>query len=122
MPMSILIRWVVNAAAIMATAWLLPQVEVADWKAGLIAGLLLGFLNTFVRPIFKLVALPLTVVTLGLFTLVINGVVLEILDWLMDGLTIKNFLWSIVAAIIISIITSLVNIVLGASDGKKKRR
>lgn len=120
--MSILIRWVVNVAAIMATAWLLPQVEVADWKAGLIAGLLLGFLNTFVRPIFKLVALPLTVVTLGLFTLVINGVVLEILDWLMDGLTIKNFLWSIVAAIIISIITSLVNIVLGTSDGKKKRR
>jgi putative membrane protein len=120
--MSLLIRWAVNAAAIMATAWLLPQVDVADWKAALIAGLLLGFLNTFVRPVFKLLALPLTVITLGLFTLVINGVVLQILDWLMNGLTIDGFLWSIIAAIIISIITTIVNIILGTDDRKKGRR
>lgn len=118
--MRLLIRWGVNTLAIMLTSYLLaPRVEVTGWKAALIAGLLLGFLNTFVRPVFKLLTLPLTILSLGLFILVVNGFVLEILDWLMTGLTIKSFLWSIVAALLISIITTVINIALGAGDRKK---
>ncbi len=120
--MRLLIRWGANTIAIMLTSYLLPQVTVEDWKAALIAGLLLGFLNTFVRPVFRLLALPLTIVSLGLFILVVNGFVLEILDWLMSSLTITSFLWSIVAALLISIITTVINIALGANDGKKDRK
>lgn len=120
--MRLLIRWGANTVAIMLTSYLLPQVHVDDWKAALIAGLLLGFLNTFVRPVFRLLALPLTILSLGLFILVVNGFVLEILDWLMGSLEITSFLWSIVAALLISIITTVINIAFGANDKEKDRR
>lgn len=120
--MRLLIRWGANTVAIMLTSYLLPQVQVEGWKAALIAGLLLGFLNTFVRPVFRLLALPLTILSLGLFILVVNGFVLEILDWLMGSLEIKSFFWSIVAALLISIITTVINIALGADDRKKERK
>ena len=119
--MKLLIRWGVNTAAIMITAWLLPQVTVTDWKAAIVAGLLLGFLNTFVRPVFQLLALPLTILTLGFFILVVNGFVLWILDWLMSGLTIDGFLWSVIAALVISLVTTVINIALGTGNGKRGR-
>ncbi|MBU2603599.1 MAG: phage holin family protein [Actinobacteria bacterium] len=121
--MSLLIRLAVNTLAIMATAYVLPKVTVTDWKAAVIAAILLGLLNTLVRPVFRFFALPITILTLGLFTLVINGFVLKILDWLMDGLTIEGvILWHIVAALLISIITTVVNIILGQDDKKKEKR
>lgn len=121
--MKLLIRLAVNTAAIMATAYILPKVTVEDWKAAVIAAILLGLLNTLVRPVFRFFALPITILTLGLFTLVINGFVLKILDWLMDGITIQGTIfWHIVAALLISIITTVVNIILGTDDKKKEKR
>ncbi|GAB4253225.1 MAG: phage holin family protein [Thermoleophilia bacterium] len=120
--MRALLRWAVNTIAIVITAYLLPAVEVTSWKAALIAGLLLGILNTFVRPVFRLLALPITILTLGLFILVVNGFILEILDWLMDGFNISGFLWAIVAALLIGVVTSVINIVLGTSDKQERRR
>ena len=117
--MRLLIRWAVNTVAIVVAAYLLPQVTLTGWKAALVAGLLLGFLNTFVRPVFRLLALPLSILTLGLFILVVNGFVLWILDWLMTGLEIKSFLWAIVAALIVSIVTTIVNVALGSKAGKR---
>src|SRR5665811_383778 len=112
--MRLLIRWIVNTVAIVVAAYLLPQVTLDGWKAALVAGLLLGFLNTFVRPVFRLLALPLSILTLGLFILVVNGFVLWILDWLMEGLKIDGFIWDIAAALIISVVTTIVNVVTGA--------
>lgn len=111
--MKLLLRWLINSAAIVLAAYLLPKVDVTSWQAALIAGVLLGLLNTFVRPVFRLLALPINVLTMGLFTLVINAAVLMILDWLMEGLMISGFLWAVVGAIIISVFTSLVNIIVG---------
>ncbi|HZK49035.1 MAG TPA: phage holin family protein [Thermoleophilia bacterium] len=120
--MRLLIRWGINTIAIMAAAYLLPQVHLTGWKAALVAGVLLGFLNTFVRPVFRLLALPLTILSLGLFVLVVNGFVLWILDWLMEGLKIDGFIWDIAAALIISVVTTIVNVVTGAGKAGKKRR
>jgi len=119
--MRLLIRWGVNTLAIILAAYLLPQVQLDGWKAALVAGLLLGFLNTFVRPVFRLLALPLSILTLGLFILVVNGFVLWILDWLMNGLEIKSFFWAIVAALIVSIVTTIINVILGRGKDRKKR-
>lgn len=120
--MRLLIRWGINTLAIVAAAYLLPQVRLDGWKAALVAGLLLGFLNTFVRPVFRLLALPLSIITLGLFILVVNGFVLWILDWLMDGLEIQGFLWAIVAAVVVSIVTTFINVVLGTRKDRKRRQ
>lgn len=120
--MRLLIRWGINTVAIVAAAYLLPQVQIDGWKAALVAGLLLGFLNTFVRPVFRLLALPLSIVTLGLFILVVNGFVIYILDWLMSDLEIQGFVWAIVAAVIVSIVTTIINVALGTGKGRKKRQ
>lgn len=111
--MKLLARWLVNSVALVVAAYLLPKIDIASWQAAVIAGALLGLLNTFVRPVLRLVSLPINLLTMGLFTLVINGAILMILDWLMEGLTISGFLWAIVGALVVSILTSIVNIVIG---------
>jgi putative membrane protein len=119
----LLLRWVVNTAAILLAAYLLPRVTVASLSWAVVAALALGVLNTFVRPVFRLLALPLTIITLGLFILVVNGVILEILDWVMGTrFEIEGFLWSIVTALIISIVTTVVNVAVGKEDKRGRRR
>jgi len=86
-----------------------------------VAGVLLSILNTFVRPIFRLLTLPINVATLGLFILVTNALVLAILDWLMAGLKIDGFLWTVVATVIIAVITTVINILVGGDERSSKR-
>jgi len=118
----LIFRWAANTLAILAAAYLLPEITVTSVKSALIAALLLGVLNTFVRPIFRIFALPVTLLTLGLFVLVVNGFVLKILDWLMgDYFVIHGFFWAIAGAVIISIVTTMINVLLG-SDKKGSRR
>lgn len=120
--MRLLIRWAINTIAIVTATYVLPAVTLSSWKSALIAGLLLGILNTLVRPIFRLLTLPINIATLGLFMLITNGLILKILDWLMDGLEIKGFFWAIVAAAIIAVITTVVNILVGNDDKRSKKR
>jgi putative membrane protein len=123
--MRLLLRWVINTAAILATAFLLRpafDTKVTIWGA-VAAGLLLGLLNTFVRPVFRLLSLPINILTLGLFTLVINGAIVQILSWLMgDAFHVKNFGWAILVALLISVITSVINIIVGGDDKRGDRR
>ena len=69
-----------------------------------------------------MLTLPINVATLGLFVLVTNGLILMILDWLMAGLKIDGFVWAIVAAVIIAVITSVVNILVGDDDKSAAKR
>ena len=120
--MRLLIRWAINTVAIVVAVYVLPALSVESWKSALVAGVLLGILNTFVRPIFRLLTLPINVATLGLFVVVTNGLILVILDWLMSGLKIDGFLWAIVAAVIISVITTVANILVGDDDKRPAKR
>jgi putative membrane protein len=121
--MKLLLRWLANTVAIMAAAYLLPAVTVESLAWGVATAALLGILNTFVRPIFRLLALPLTVLTLGLFILVINGLILQILDWLMGGrFEIDGFLWAIVTALIVSVLTTIINVIIGPEDKPSRAR
>jgi putative membrane protein len=121
--MKLVLRWLVNTVAILVAAYLLPAVTVVDLTWALVAAAVLGILNTFVRPVFRLLALPLTILTLGLFILVVNGFILEILDWLMGTrLEIDGFLWSVVAALIIAVVTTLINVLLGSDEKRSRSR
>jgi putative membrane protein len=123
--MRLLLRWAINTVAILATAYLLkPAFEprVSLWAA-VGAGLLLGLLNTFVRPLFRWLSLPINILTLGLFTLVINGAIVQILSWLMgDAFHVNSFGWAVLVALVISIITSIINIVVGGDSRREGRR
>lgn len=119
--MRLLLRWAINTLAVLATAYLLrPAFEprVTLWAA-VCAGLLLGLLNTFVRPLFKWLSLPINILTLGFFTLVLNAVIVQILSWLIgDAFHVNNFGWAILVGLVLSIVTSIINIIVGA-DGQR---
>lgn len=120
--MRLLIRWAINTMAIVGATYILPKVTLTSWKSALVVGVLLSILNTFVRPIFSVLTLPINVATLGLVVLVTNGLVLMILDWVMAGLKVDGFLWTVVAAIFIAVIATVINILVGEDEKPSSMR
>jgi putative membrane protein len=107
---SLLIRWLVLAVAIAIAAALVDGIHIDGGAGGLLAvAALFGLVNAFVRPIVRLLALPVRVMTLGLVSFVINGLMLLITDWLLDVLDVGGLWSAIVAAIVISIVSTLLN-------------
>lgn len=118
------IRWGILAAAIAVTAWLLPGVHIAgtgaQWLINLIivAGVL-GLVNAIIRPIVMLFTCPLVILTLGLFSLVVNALMLSLVDWLLPSmLTVDGFWTTFFASLLIAIVAGLLNIFVGDKDSR----
>ena len=109
---SLLITWLVSGLAVMATAHLLPGVTVDGFGAALWAAVAIGFANALVRPVMIVLTLPVTILTLGLFLLVINGLMLELADYLIDGFKVDGLLWGIVGSVVFSIVSSILGAVM----------
>lgn len=108
--MSILINLLINGLAVFITSYILSAgVKVDGFISALIVAVVLGLVNTFIKPIISVLALPLTVVTLGLFSIVINALMILLVDAIIPGFTVSGFLW----ALLFSFVLSLVNSVLG---------
>ncbi len=108
----LLVVWFVVAVAIGLTAAIVPSVEIdGGFFALLGVAVLFGLINALIGPLIRLVSIPLTLVTFGLFALVINGILLAMTAGLSDALDVGGFLGVIVAAILISIFTSLFSLV-----------
>ena len=104
----LLVTWLVAAAGIAVSAALLPSVEVAGGVLGLlVVALVFGLVNALVGPLLRLVSLPLTLVTFGLFSLVINAALLGLTAALTDALDVGGILETVVAAIVISLVTAV---------------
>ena len=104
-----LIRWVATALAIGVTAQVIPGIQVDGPWAVIVAALLLGLVNVTLRPILLLLMLPLTVVTLGLFALVVNGAMLALVASLVKGIHVAGFGSAVLGAIVVSVVSSLLN-------------
>jgi putative membrane protein len=101
-----LIRMVANAVAILLIGYLLPQVVTVDGVvAALAAAFVLGLVNAIVRPLFVLLTLPITVVTLGAFLLVINGLLLVLVSYIVPGFHVNGFLAAVVGSILLSVVS-----------------
>ena len=106
----LLIRWLVLAVAIAIAAAVVDGIHIDGGDGALLAiAALFGLVNALVRPIVRLLALPVRVMTLGLISFVINGFMLLITDWLLDVLDVGGLWNAIVAAIVISIVSTLLN-------------
>ena len=103
--MRLLAAWLINAVALLALPWLLPSIQVASFATALWVALVLGLVNSLIRPVLLLLTLPVTLLTLGLFIFVINGTMFLLAAWLLDGFTV-NGLW---AGVLGSTIYSLVS-------------
>ncbi len=103
--MSLIARWIVNAAALLLVAYLYPGVHVESFVAALVAALVLGLVNAVVRPILVILTLPVTLVTLGLFLFVLNALLFWMVASLVPGIEVKGFLAALLGSILYSIIT-----------------
>jgi putative membrane protein len=101
-----LIKWLISALIILGLAYLLPGIEVSGFIAALIAALVLGLINTFVKPIIIFFTLPINITTLGLFTLVINAVMVLLVGALVSGFTVENFWWALLFSLLMGFINS----------------
>lgn len=108
----ILIRWAINALALLALPYILTAVQINGFGTALIAALVLGLLNTLVRPILVVLTLPVTILTLGLFILVINGLTFWLAARFLDGFSVASFGWAIIAAVVYSLISWAISALL----------
>ena len=105
--MGFIIRFLLNGLAIFLTAYLLDGVDVDGYGTALIAALILSIVNAIVKPILIILTIPVTVVTLGLFLLVINALMILLVDSLVSGFEVDGFWWALLCSLILSIFNSL---------------
>jgi len=120
--MGFIIRLLVTAVAVAAAAWLVPGIEVVGgeeaWMAIAVFALVFSLVNMIVKPVLNILSLPITILTLGIFYLIINTLMLYLASWLAGnlfgmGLYIDSFGSAFVASIVISIVSAIVNAVVG---------
>lgn len=110
--LTLLLIWLLNAVALLAVAYLLPGIAVASFGSAMIAALVLGLLNTLIKPILVFLTLPITILTLGLFLLVINALVFWFAGSILSGFKVNGFWWAMIGALLYTVISGLLSTVL----------
>jgi putative membrane protein len=105
----ILVRWLILTLAVLSAAYLLNGIEVRDFLSAFLAAAVLGILNAVFRPILILLTLPLNILTLGLFTFVINAFLLKLASGVIPGFEVHGFWTALFGALIISLVSWLLN-------------
>lgn len=110
--MKLLLIWVLNALALLAVAYLVPDIHVAGFTAALVAALVIGLVNMLIKPVLVLLTLPITVLTLGLFILVINGLLFYAVGSWLEGFEVNTFLAGMIGALLYSIFSWILSALL----------
>lgn len=107
--MTLLINWLISALAILVSAYILPGVRVNDFMTALVAAVVLGIINAVLKPILILLSLPITILTLGLFTLVIDALLMLLTSRIVPGLQIQGFWWALLFSLVLSIVNAFLH-------------
>ena|SRR3972149_1149725 len=110
--MRLILIWICNALALLAVAYLLPGVRVDGFGSALIAAVVLGLINTLLRPLLILLTLPVTVLTLGLFMLVINGLLFWLAGSVLKGFGVSGFWVGVMGALLYSIFSYVFSLLI----------
>ncbi len=104
-------KWIINllisAVVVYFAAWLLPGIHIGSFVSAIIVALVMGFLNRFVKPVLKILTIPITILTLGLFLLILNVLLIYFTDWLISGFSVDGFWSALFFALIVGFINSL---------------
>jgi putative membrane protein len=103
--MEILIRWLLSSLSVVAAAYLLPGIHVANFLTAVIVSLVLGILNAVVKPLLVLLTLPITILTMGFFTFIINALLILLTSIIVHGFVVDGFLWALAFSVILSLTT-----------------
>lgn len=110
----LLLRWLVLTLAILAAAYIVKGIEVSGFLPALLAAAILGILNAFLRPALILLTLPLTILTLGLFTFVINALLLMLVSAVITGFDVQGFWAALVGSLLISLVSWALTTLVGS--------
>jgi putative membrane protein len=114
--MNLLIRILVTSGLVLLIAHFMPGVHVAGFTTALIVAIVLGLLNIFIKPILVILTLPVTILTLGLFLLVINALIILLCTNIVGGFSVDSFWTALIFSIVLSLLQSIMNGILG--EGK----
>lgn len=110
--MKLVFAWLLNALALLAVAYLVPGIHVATFPAALIVALVIALVNMLIRPILVILTLPITILTLGLFILVINGILFYAIAYLVSGFDVQTIGAGIIGALVYSVISWILSTLL----------
>jgi putative membrane protein len=112
--MILIIQWLIMTASVMIAAYVIPGVTVSSFLSALWVALFLGIINMLLRPFLILITLPINILTLGLFTFVINGFIILVASSVVKGFQVSGFWVAVLFSIVLSIIHFLMNLLIGA--------
>ncbi len=110
--MKFLLKLILSAVAVLLLAEVLPGVEVSTYVSALIVAIVLAILNAIVKPVLVFLTLPATIITLGLFLLVINAAIILLADYFIDGFKVNGWLWALIFSVLLSIFQSILHSIL----------
>jgi putative membrane protein len=118
--LGLLVRWLLSALALVLTSKIVPGITFDNITALLIAAIVLGLVNAVVRPILVFFTLPITLLTLGLFLLVVNALTFGIAAWLVPGFSVNGFLPALLGSIVMAILSYVFSMFVKTGEEKKK--
>ncbi|MHB8111204.1 MAG: phage holin family protein [Syntrophorhabdaceae bacterium] len=110
--MRLLLKWLIMAASVIIAAYVIPGVRVASFFSALWVALFLGIVNAVIRPILILITLPINILTLGLFTFVINAIIILLAAYFISGFQVDSFWWAMLYSIVLSIVHYILDLIL----------
>ena len=105
--MSIVVNWIVSGMGILITSYVLPGVHVEGFVTALKVAIVLGIVNAIIKPILIILTLPINILTLGLFTFVINAMSILLTSYIVSGFLVDSFLWALLFSLVLSVINSV---------------
>lgn len=117
--MGILVSLLLNTLAIIITAYVVPGIRVESFLSALLASIVLGIINTFIKPVLIFLTLPLTIITLGLFLFIVNAIVLRVTTLFVPGFMVDGWLPAIIGAIVLSIVSTVLSTLVKDFAAKK---
>lgn len=114
--MKLILKILLTAVAVLVLAYVLPGVSVASYGSAIIVAIVLGLLRAIVKPVLIFLTLPITIITLGLFLLVINAIIIMMADYFIDGFGVRNFWWALGFSLALSFLQSILHSLLKKKD------
>jgi putative membrane protein len=109
MILSALLHWVLTALILMLVAKITPGIHLAGFGTAMVAALVLGLVNFFLRPLLSLLTLPINVLTLGLFSFVVNALLFGLVAWMVPGFEVHNFLSALIGSLLLAVMTAILD-------------
>lgn len=118
----VITRWLVITAAILLASWFVSGIRVDSLLTAIIAAGILGLINVFIRPVLIILTLPLSIITLGVFTFFINALLLKLVAYIIPGFEVEGFLAAFLGALIISVVSWLANFFIVKNNTGRPQR